>query len=199
MALSDSTKHADLIEAITTIVLQEGLDALALRGLADRLSTSGRMLLYYFGNKDALIRAVLARISERMTPLQEAALAGVQVSPGQFLTAMMQASGNPQIAPIMRVWTEVVARAARGETPYREIADQTVVEWLDWINSRLLPDPDNDARARAILSIMEGLTILEMARPGTTDPARRLLPALLDTPTTKIPARGREKYRSSRT
>ncbi len=198
MALNESTKHADLVEAIASIVLQDGLDALALRGLADRLSTSGRMLLYYFGNKDAMIRAVLTHISERMTPLQDAASSGARVSAGQFLSAMMQASANPQIAPIMRVWTEVVARAARGETPYREIADQIVVEWLDWINSRLRPDPDNDAKvrdakARAILSIMEGLTILEMARPGTTDAARRLLPALLDhTPAKDIRVRRRK-------
>lgn len=190
MALNESTKYADLVEAITSIVLQEGLDALALRGLADRLSTSGRMLLYYFGNKDALIRAVLARISERMTPLQDAVSSGAQVSAGQFLGIMMQAGTDPQIAPIMRVWTEVVARAARSETPYREIADQTVVEWLDWINSRLLPAPDNDAKARAILSIMEGVTILEMARPGTTDAARQLLPSLLDhVPVHDVPAR----------
>jgi AcrR family transcriptional regulator len=197
MVLNESKKHDDLVEAIASIVLQEGLDALALRGLADRLSTSGRMLLYYFGNKDAMIRAVLARISERMAPLQDAASSGDRVSAGQFLSTMMQAGANPEIAPIMRVWTDVVARAARGETPYREIADRIVVEWIDWINSRLLPDPDHhaearDARAEAILSIMEGVTILEMARPGTTDGARRLLPALLDhTPTKDMRVRRR--------
>ena len=185
MVVTVSSKHAELVEAIAAIVLQEGLDALALRGLAGRLSTSGRMLLYYFGNKEALIRAVLTHISARMTPLQDAVASGPRVSAGRFLDAMMQTSASAHIAPIMRVWTEVVARAARGEAPYREVADQIVVEWLDWINGRLLPDPDNDAKARAILSIMEGVTILDMARPGTTEAARRLLPSLLDLPNPK--------------
>lgn len=180
MAATDSLKRDELVEAIAAIVLQDGLDALALRGLATRLSTSGRMLLYYFGSKDMLVRAVLGHISDRLAPVQQAASSGERVSAGDFLRALMQASHDPQLAPIMRVWTEVVARAARGETPYREVADRVVVEWLDWIAGRLLPSPDNDAQARAILSIIEGLTILEMARPGTTQPARDLLPGLLD-------------------
>ena len=185
MVTGVSSKQADLVEAIAAIVLQEGLDALALRGLADRLSTSGRMLLYYFGTKDAMIRAVLAHVSDRMTPLRDAASSGARLSAGHFVDVLLQASADPRIVPIMRVWTEVVARAARGEAPYREVADQIVVEWLDWIKARLLPGPDNDAKAQAILSIMEGVTILEMARPGTTQGARRLLPAMLNHPPPK--------------
>ena len=180
MAPNDTARRAELTDAITAIVLEDGLDALALRGLAARLSTSGRMLLYYFGTKDALVRAVLWRISERMAVLQDAAASGGRQTAGDFLATMMQAGIDPATAPFMRLWTEVIARAARNEAPYRDVADQTVRAWLDWITGRLLPSPDNDAKAAAVLSIMEGITILEKARPGTTDQARRLLPALLD-------------------
>ncbi len=180
MPPSETARRAELVEAIATIVLADGLDALALRGLAARLSTSGRMLLYHFGSKDALVRAVLARISERMAVMQEAASAGAPESAGKFLDDMMQAGLDPATAPFMRLWTDVIVRAARDEAPYREIADRTVVAWLDWIVSRLRPSPDNRAKAAAVLSIMEGITILEMARPGTTEQARCLLPALLD-------------------
>ena len=41
-----------------------------------------------------------------------------------------------------------------------------------------VPSSDNDANARAILSIVEGVTVLE--RPNTTKAALRLLPALLN-------------------
>ncbi len=180
MPPNETARRAELVDAIATIVLENGLDALALRGLAARLSTSGRMLLYHFGTKDALVRAVLACISGRMAVLQDAAAAAAPETPGRFLDDMMQAAADPDRAPFLRVWTEVVVRAARNEAPYREIADTTVKAWLDWIVGRLLPAPDNQARAAAMLSIMEGITILEMARPGTTAQARRLLPALLD-------------------
>ena len=180
MPLNQTVRRAELVDAIATIVLEDGLDALALRGLAARLSTSGRMLLYHFGTKDALVRAVLACISGRMAVLQDAAASGAPESPGRFLHDMMQAALDPVRAPFLRVWTDVIVRAARGEAPYREVADQAVKAWLDWIAGRLTPSPDNEAKAVAVLSIMEGITILEMARPGTTEQARRLLPALLD-------------------
>lgn len=178
--LDERAKRNELTEAIATIVLQDGLDALTLRGLAARLSTSGRMLLYYFGTKDQLVRAVLGRISDRMALRQQAASLGPRESAGHFLADMLRAGIEPETAPFLRVWVEVIVRAAHGETPYREVAAQTVAAWLDWIDTRLLPSPDNNAKARAILSIMEGVTILEMARPGTTEAARGLLPALLD-------------------
>lgn len=180
MPPNGTSRRAELVDAIATIVLEHGLDALALRGLAARLSTSGRMLLYHFGTKDALVRAVLGRIAERMASLQHAAASGARESPGKFLHGMMQAALDPAQAPFLRVWTDVIVRAARDEAPYREIADQTVKTWLDWIVGRLSPSPDSEAMAAAVLSIMEGITILEMARPGTTEQARCLLPALLD-------------------
>ena len=133
MASDRTSRQAELVEAMTAIVLQDGLEALALRGLAARLSTSGRMLLYY-----------------------------------------------PATAPFMRIWSDVIVRAARGETPYREVAGERIGAWLDWIASRLHPSADNHAAAVSVLSIMEGLTLVEMARPGTTMPARQLLAELLD-------------------
>ncbi|WP_428394533.1 TetR/AcrR family transcriptional regulator [Lichenicoccus sp.] len=180
MAPNDTAKRAELTDAIATIVLQDGLEALALRGLAARLSTSGRMLLYYFGTKDALVRAVLTRISERMAVMQDATASEALQTAGDFLANMMQAGIDPATAPFMRLWTEVIARAARNEAPYRDVAGHTIRAWLNWIISRLHPSPDNEATAAAVLAIMDGITILEMARPGTTEAARRLLPALLD-------------------
>ena len=180
MPPNETNRRAELADAIATIVLEHGLDALALRGLAARLSTSGRMLLYHFGTKDALVRAVLGRLSERMAVLQDAAAAGARDTPGRFLHDMMQAGLDPARAPFLRVWTDVIVRAARDEAPYREIANGTVKAWLDWITGRLLPSPEREAQAAAVLAIMEGITLLETACPGTTEQARRLLPALLD-------------------
>ena len=180
MAEADErARRAELVEAAATIVLAEGTEILALHGLAARLSTSGRMLLYYFGTKDELVRAVLRCIAARMAVRQQAASLNPRESPAQFLADLLQAGEQPDTAPFLRVWVEVIMRAARGETPYREVAADLVGDWIDWIVTRLHPSPDNDAKARLVLSIVEGTTILEMARPGTTSAARRLLPALL--------------------
>lgn len=169
-----------LTDEIATIVLADGLGALSLRVLAARLGTSGRMLLYYFATRDMLVVAVLGRVSERMGMIMAEHSAGSKLTPGAFLGKVMSLSQQPEIAPFMRVWTEVVARGARGETPYVAVASETVGVWLDWIDSRLLPDAGGRGQAAAILAIVDGITLLEMARPGTTAEARLLLPGLLD-------------------
>ena len=102
MPQNGTIRLAELMEAIAMIVLEDGLDALTLRGLAARLSTSRRMLLYHFGTKDTLMRAVLTCISERMAVLQEAAALGAPESPGKFLNDMMQVGVDPATAPYMR-------------------------------------------------------------------------------------------------
>ena len=175
-----TARQAALADAIADVVLEHGLDALALRGLAVRLSTSGRMLLYYFGTKEALVVGVLARVSARMGLVLAGFESGPPVTPGAFLGSVLAMAQAPGIAPFMRVWTETVARGARGEQPYAAVAAAAVGDWLAWIESRLLPGPRAPGMAAAILSIVEGVTLLEQARPGTTAQARLLLPDMLD-------------------
>lgn len=173
-------RRAALVEAIATIVLAEGVGVLGLRGLAARLSTSGRMLLYYFGSREALVLAVLARISERMAGLLANHSTGPLLTPGAFVTQVLALADAPEVAPFMRVWTDIVARAAQGEAPYARVAADAVGGWLDWIESRLVPGDGGRDRAVVILSVVEGMTLLEMARPGTAAGARTLLSGALD-------------------
>jgi AcrR family transcriptional regulator len=175
-------RRAELTDQIATIVLEDGLDSLALRGLAQKLSTSGRMLLYYFKTKDALVIAVMQRISERFDDILSRRVPQGKLTPGAFLTSALEMSSDPSIAPFVGVWTEIVARGARGEQPFQQIAQAIVAAWLDWIAAQLVPtDPDGDrARAAAILSIVEGTLLVEAARPGSTTTARVFLSSLLD-------------------
>ncbi len=138
MPPTETARRAERVEAVATIVLEDGLDALALRGLAARLSTSGRMLPYRFTTRDALVRAMLACIAGRMAVLRE----------GGSRRAGNRRRDRPGPARLDR-------------RPAAPVAGQR-------------------GGAVAVPAIMEGITILEMARPGTTRPARRLLPALPD-------------------
>ncbi len=173
-------RRAALADEIATIVLADGLGVLGLRGLAARLDTSGRMLLYYFGTKDVLVLTVLDRINARMTAIMADHATGPRTTPGALLARVLARVEHPEIAPFMRVWTEVVARGARGEAPYDRMTAGTVEAWIAWIESRLLPDDRSRGQAEAILSVVDGLTLLELARPGSTTQARALLPGLLD-------------------
>jgi len=170
-------RRDELADRIASVVLEHGLESLALRGLAERLDTSGRMLLYYFGTKDALVVAALGRVSARLYEMLAQRPAAERLTPGAFLSAALAMTADPAMAPYMRVWTEVIARGARGEEPFRGIASETVAAWLAWVESRLVAG--EAGRAGAILSIMEGFALVEAARPGATEEGRVWLKGVL--------------------
>jgi len=159
-----------LADEIAGLVLAEGLGTLGLRGLADRIRTSGRMLLYYFQTKELLVIAVLACVNARLTNRLAEYSSGPAMSPSRFFQRVMELAQHPDMAPFMRLWTEVIARGARGEAPFDQVAAKIVHSWVGWIESRLEPSPQaKPGRAAAILSLVEGTILLEMACPGSTE------------------------------
>ena len=172
--------RADLTNRIATIALADRLDALALRGLAKRLATSGRMLLYYFQTKDELVTAALVRVSEQTAELLRPIEEAPPCTPGALMEQVLTASAASEFAPFLRIWTEVVARWGRREAPYNAISQIIVERWIAWTEERLVPGTRGHAHAVAIslLAMVDGLTLLEMASPGCTEGARKLLPAV---------------------
>ncbi|MGS0648222.1 TetR/AcrR family transcriptional regulator [Komagataeibacter melomenusus] len=165
-----ASRHAALTGEIATIVLHEGLGDMSVRALAARLGTSDRMLLYYFTTREQMILAVLHEISDRLTRLLAQHSTGPRLSPGQFLARVLALAHEADVAPFMQVWTDVIARGARGVQPYDSIARDVVRAWMAWIDSRLTAPPTGTppGRAAAILSIVEGISLLEAASPGST-------------------------------
>jgi hypothetical protein len=74
----------------------------------------------------------------------------------------------------------VIARAARGEAPYRRLAAAIVGGWMAGIEDRLVAGDGSAGRAAAILSIVEGAMLLDQARPGTALEAMLFLARVLD-------------------
>ncbi len=61
----DPARRAQILAEAAGYVLEHGLGDLSLRPLAAALSTSGRMLIYYFGTKEQLVVDVLDEIRRR--------------------------------------------------------------------------------------------------------------------------------------
>ncbi len=175
-------RRVALAGEIAGLVLRDGLDDMGLRGLATRLGTSDRMLLYYFGSKDRLVEEALGQVSARLAVLLSAHGRRERVSPGRFLAEVLALAGDAGVAPFNRLWTEVIARGARGERPYDRVAAKAVQSWMEWIDSRLAPPVGGTVpgRAAALLSIVEGVTLLEVAAPGCTAEVGAYLSRALD-------------------
>jgi len=174
---ADMTKQA-LTARIADELLRDGVADLPLRDLAARLGTSDRMLLYYFGEKSALIEASIAALAVRLDtllaafPRQEGRLA-----PADLLKDMAIMMTRPGMADFRAVWADVLARGGRGEVPFAAIAQRLIQASLTSLQTRLAID-DEAERARmagTILAVIEGIWLVGMVAPGSTDGAVDML------------------------
>jgi len=169
-----AAKRAELVEALAAIALADGLDALSLRPAATRLGTSDRMLLYYFGTKAALMRAVLLCISDRLADWLVRAGGEARVHPQRMIGQATELITQAEARPFMQIWLEIVARAGRGDALFAEIAAAIVERWIDWLVARVDFSPGVDARPSAamMLAIVDGIALLDLAAPSIAAAAR---------------------------
>ena len=171
------SKRSELVDRLAGLALANGFEDFGLRDLGAALGTSDRMLLYYFTNKSELVLEVLRRISTRLGAALAVSSGGPPLAPDRFLAQALAQIADPTIGPYVQVWAEVVARGARGEAPFRQAADAAIGDWIAWIGSRLdMPEgPRKTSFAAALLALVEGSILLEMARPGSTEGVSGLL------------------------
>jgi AcrR family transcriptional regulator len=153
-----------LLDACTDHALAHGLPA-RLEPLAAAAGTSTRMLIYHFGTRDALLRAVLGRARDRQLDA--------------FTELLRARPGEPYTATLARAWTEMTG--PDGE-PYlrmfgrlRESADQQLwpgfrrTATTDW----LAPLEDGLRRtgrpelATLVLAVIRGL-LMDLDATGDT-------------------------------
>lgn len=84
----DATRE-EILEAATEEFADKGLSGARIDKIADRTSTSKRMIYYYFGSKDALYRAVLEREYSRIRQA-EASIALDRLPPDKALAELVR-------------------------------------------------------------------------------------------------------------
>lgn len=135
---SSSPRRPELLEAAYAYALGNGLAGLSLRPLAAAIGSSPRVLLFLFGSKEGLIRALLARA-------REDELTYLDVLRGQQHDSGLAAAGRdvwawlaaPSHHALLVLWTEGYARSLLGEPgPWAEFAAGTVSDWLDLLAAR---------------------------------------------------------------
>ena len=142
-------------------VLRHGVATLSLRPLAAALGTSDRMLLYYFGNREQLLVAVLGVVGEQLRAQLAAALPAEPVPPAALLRAVEAALREPGAEAALRLYVEVGGLASRGREPFRTVAAAVARGWLSWLASRLDVAEDERAGAAAgILALVDGLLLV---------------------------------------
>lgn len=170
-AANPSARQAELLEAAYDYCLLHGLNDLSLRPLAEAIGSSTRVLMFLFGNKDGLVRALLERARAEELVL----LAGLRQSEqpvglattAQGVWAWLAADEH---RPLLRLWAEAYARSlVDPDGPWAGFARSTVEDWLDVLadcQSRAERDTEEGAVRRTLtLAVLRG-ALLDLLATG---------------------------------
>lgn len=126
-----SARESELLEAAYRYVLTHGLADVSLRPLAAAIGSSTRVLLYLFGSKDGLVRALLARARADELAL----LADIGTGP-DVVARLWEWLAAPAHRPLLTLWLEAYARSlVEPNGPWAGFARATVEDWLEVLSS----------------------------------------------------------------
>ncbi|MFG3576445.1 TetR/AcrR family transcriptional regulator [Micromonospora chersina] len=161
-----SARRYELLERAYRYALAHGLAELSLRPLAAAIGSSPRVLLFLFGSKDQLIRALLGRArADELAALRRAREAG---GADDFVAAVRTTWGwlvDPAHRPMLVLWVEAYGRSlSEPDGPWAGFARQTVTDWLGLLTEvQRGADADADADADAGPDPALGLAVLRGA------------------------------------
>jgi AcrR family transcriptional regulator len=155
-------------------VLEHGLSGVSLRPLAAAVGSSPRVLLFLFGSKDGLVRALLGRARADELALLErirgdtgsADLHGV-------VTALWGWLSDPRHRPLLRLWLDAYAQSvAQPDGPWGRFARETVEDWLALMAAAQPPAVRDSAAGVAertlALAVLRG-ALLDLLATGERD------------------------------
>lgn len=156
-----SARREELLESAYRYVLEHGLTGLSLRPLARAIGSSPRVLLFLFGSKDELVRALLARARADEYRLIEELRAGGEANLEAMATRVWAWLAAPEHRGLLVLWTESYARALIApEGTWGGFATATVREWLallaDGQAENLRATPEGAARRTLVLAALRG-------------------------------------------
>lgn len=156
-----SARQAELLESAYAYVLRHGLADLSLRPLAAAIGSSPRVLLFLFGSKDGLVRALLARArADELAALDRARAAGDLTGAADAVWAWL---ADPGHRGLLSLWLEAYARSvADPGGPWGDFAAATVRDWL-----ALFAELSTTDDATLLLAVLRG-ALLDLLATGDT-------------------------------
>lgn len=181
-----SARQDELLELAYRYVLAHGLAGMSLRPLAKAIGSSPRVLLYLYGSKDGLIRALLDRArSDELAAIDAfrnaGSAAGLAESAGQVWGWLAAAEHRL----LLGLWVEAYARSlADPAGPWGGFAAQTVQDWLGLLASRQPPGRRRSqagaAERTAVLALLRG-AMLDLLATGDLERTTGSVTLLLTT------------------
>jgi len=171
-----SARRVELLELAYEYALKHGLADLSLRPLAAAVGSSPRVLLYLFGSKDGLVRALLARArKDELALLDQIGARGDGpreglAAAGEYLWSWLSVTEH---RALLALWAEGYTRSlVDPDGPWSGFARATVEDWLA-VLAATQPATERDTRSglaqrTLVLAVLRG-ALLDLLATGDLD------------------------------
>jgi AcrR family transcriptional regulator len=156
-----------LAGAVARHLLGHGVTGHGIRALAKAAGTSDRMLIYYFGSKEELLRQSMDLIVLGLSEQLDAELGEQKLPADELLAALTRKCRQPEWMPVIALWFELVGLAVRGIPPYKPIAHNIARVFIQWIEAHL--SEARGGRAQDLFAHLEGRLMLDLIGIETSD------------------------------
>jgi len=158
-----------LLRAAVAHVAADGLHDTSLRELAAAIGTSHRMLIYHFGSKDGLMRAIVEQVESQQRDFFTGFMADLTVSPVEAGRALWERVSDPSLTNNVRLFFELYAQALQGGAGTQGFLDRIVDDWVEPLTeygvARGLPREIARTDARLGVAVARGL-LLDLVATG---------------------------------
>ena len=180
-----------LLGLVVDLILRDGVIDLSLSAISRAIGSNNRMLLYYFGSKQALIGEAALRAFDRFPRLRD--MFARLHAPGDLeerLTAAWDDLAAPESRPYLRLFFQRFGIAMRDPDEWEDFTERVGREWVEEVRSVLRAEgyapEDALTGATQIVALLRGLQFLLLAgvAPETLRAAygAGILPALARAP-----------------
>lgn len=170
VAKKETTDHSDLIESCLGAFIRSGTLDLSLDQLASAVGISKRMLVHYFGGREAIEERAMTLLENRLRAqfAPESFPAGIAAQ--TVLNALWDRTTNPESKGVLLLVMDLSRRAWNGSPRAKSFYREQQRLWVELL-LRYLPNKD---AVEEVLQSFQG-AVLAYLITGNPEPGRRML------------------------
>jgi AcrR family transcriptional regulator len=165
--------HASLVESCLAAFVRSGTLDLSLDQLANSVGISKRMLVHYFGGREAIEEGAMTLLENRLRAQFAPENFPAGVTAQAVLDALWDRTTNPDSKGVLLLIMDLSRRAWNGSERAKSFYEQQQRLWVDLL-LRYLPD---EGAVKDVLQSFQG-AVLAYLITGDPEPGRRMISRL---------------------
>jgi AcrR family transcriptional regulator len=156
---ADPTIKADLLEQVTNYILENGLQDLSLRPLAEALGTSARMLIYHFGSKEQLVIEAITNAQTKQQALLQKQMVSSK-SGTKTLQNFWAWFTSEDVMAFVRLLYDIENQGINGNVQYLAFAKAIFEDWEVFMQHNVKSlSPE---QVRLVVGVISGLLLYRL-------------------------------------